>query len=703
MMSAEQQQRIAKLVSESVVERGRVRRLVADGKWTEAEPEPERVRAYFSRRAVRRVTRGAEAIQGPTLDLQPASFLAEGAAARRAVALVTVNAPRESTTGSGFLVSPRLFLTNQHVVRDAEAARHALVTFDLELDERGAPRPATVFALDPERFALFSDEQQLDYALVAIGAWVSGRPDTSEFGWLPLGKDPDRHVLGMAVDIVQHPGGRPKMIAIRNNLLSYRTPTTLLYETDTETGSSGAPVLNDDWDVVALHHWAAPMLERTDEAGRPIPSTVNEGVRISAIVEDLASRRDALRLDQRQLLDEVLSPPPPAPPGGRRLSPPHRAGPEVLSAGTAAREPEGGPSMALEHDQDGIKLTIPLEITVRLGAGEPVAAVEARRLLRGPGVGALRGGSEAVRIDRDYANRDGYRPGFIKGVSLELPRPVRSLDGKVAPLRAGEAAFEKGELKYQHFSVKLHKSRRMAIFTATNIDGETYLAVDRTSGEVRGGEGDTWYLDERVSDAYYLGRSFYRDWSTYFDRGHLTRRTDPTWGTAEEAERANADTFHLTNCSPQHFRFNQTTRYWQGAERYVLENGLLVAKPRRQVSVFQGPIFDDAVDLWADDVQIPSSFFKVIVWMSEKGLRSVGLVVDQGALLGEERVNLGTPRDVPSVDVSQWRDPIEEIERRTDLDFGEAIRAADTSRRPGQPRVGGEARRRIRSLADILA
>ncbi|MGL1418995.1 DNA/RNA non-specific endonuclease, partial [Vibrio parahaemolyticus] len=88
------------------------------------------------------------------------------------------------------------------------------------------------------------------------------------------------------------------------------------------------------------------------------------------------------------------------------------------------------------------------------------------------------------------------------------------------------------------------------------------------------------FRDPRVAAGSVLEQDFYSAWSTYFDRGHLTRRSDPSWGTPEEAERANADTFHFTNCSPQHFRFNQSATYWQGLERYVLENGVLAASSK---------------------------------------------------------------------------------------------------------------------------
>jgi len=248
----------------------------------------------------------------------------------------------------------------------------------------------------------------------------------------------------------------------------------------------------------------------------------------------------------------------------------------------------------------------------------------------------------------------------------------------------------------------MNKSKRIAIFTATNIDGPTYLNVDRDTGLVREAEGETWFKDPRISASFFLDQTFYSAWSTYFDRGHLTRRTDPTWGSDEQAERANADTFHFTNCSPQHFRFNQSAKYWQGAERYVLENGVLAADSLKRISVFQGPIFDSKIDLWSDDVQIPSSFFKVIAWKGAHGLKSVGLVVDQLPLLSETRKNLGPPKDLPSVNVSQWRVAIPNIEKRSRLDFGQALRDADTIG-AGQPLVGGEAAKLIRSFNDILA
>ena len=62
----------------------------------------------------------------------------------------------------------------------------------------------------------------------------------------------------MPVSIINRPLGGYKMVTVRNNTLLKRTACCLLHETDTERGSSGAPVFNDEWDLIALHHWGEP-------------------------------------------------------------------------------------------------------------------------------------------------------------------------------------------------------------------------------------------------------------------------------------------------------------------------------------------------------------------------------------------------------------------------------------------------------------
>jgi endonuclease G, mitochondrial len=713
MLSPKGQIEFDEVVEGSVKEREKVRRLVNTGRWREAEKDPDRLKNFNQKQIDKVPPKGAESFTGDTIDLQSASFLTEGAHARCAIAYVEVNTPQSQEVGSGFMVSPRLFLTCQHVIKDADTARGTLITFDRELDEFGKHRPTTSYLLDPDTFALFSPDSELDYALVAVGNRNGGEIELDRFGCCILMNSPDRHVIGMKVNIIQHPRGWPKMIAIRNNLLTHRSSRTLLYETDTEQGSSGAPVFNDDWELVALHHWGEPYLQRFDEASNQVVVNVNEGVRISSIFDDLTGRLGSLTSSQRELLKEALTMGDRIKTDGKvkSLSPP-RPQSSGSESGMVLPSRRGAAEFAIEDATKGVttmqnqestelKITIPVELTIRIGAlgrgvslSDDTRAVAPKELTRG---------AEALKIDKDYDNRGGYDRGFIAGFDLPLPQPNATLKKQVAPLRATEPNPDEGELKYEHFTLKLHKSKRIAMFTATNIDGEKYLEVNRKTGKVSGSEGETWYKDPRISESFFIDQSFYSAWSTYFDRGHLTRRTDPTWGDPAEAERANADTYHFTNCSPQHFRFNQTTDYWQGAERYILENGVLAADSGKHLCVFQGPLFDDTIDLWADDVQIPSSFFKVVVWKGVTGLKSVGLIVDQLQLLSEPRKNFGQPKDLAAVNVNQWRVSIAQIEKRSKLDFGPDVLNADTSKQAGQPNVGAEAGKLIGSLADILA
>jgi endonuclease G len=699
------------VVRETRDDRARVRRLVRNGRWREAEPDSTRTTAFNTRHVAAPLPRGAESVRGETEDFQGTSYLTEGARVRRAIAFVEASDGRSSATGSGFMISPRLFITNCHVISHRAAALGAQITFDRETLAQGRPSAISTFVLDPQAFELYSTERELDYAVLAVGDRSVGSATMEDLGFCRLLNSPDRHVLGMSVNVIQHPRGMPKMIAIRNNTLTARTLRTLLYETDTDHGSSGAPVFNDAWELVALHHWGEPFLEPVDENGHQLSVNVNEGVRVSAIYRHLTEQRDTLPPEQRVILDEALSYAALAaiPPQVPTLTPPR---PRAAGGERAIASPVRTRPMTSANDANDLRLTVgSWEITVRsastphstavIEAGPPlpdaplpaVARTSSRTLSRG---------AEAVRVDDGYANRQGYDDTFIRGVRLPLPEPNVRLATHVAPLRAGESRAEDGELKYEHFSIKMHRSKHLAMFTATNVDGATYLHVNRTTGLVTdGGEGERWFKDPRISETFWTGQDFYSEWSTYFDRGHLTRRVDPTWGTKEEAERANADTYHFTNCSPQHFRFNQTARFWQGAEQYVIEHGLLATDQDKRLAVFQGPIWDDTIDQFAGELQIPSSFFKVIVWKGAR-LKAVGLVVDQSALLSEQRVNLGPPRTVPSVNVRQWRVRIADIERRTGLSFGEDVRAADTIAAPDQPLVGGERAILLTSLEDIL-
>ncbi|WP_105432935.1 DNA/RNA non-specific endonuclease [Neorhizobium sp. T6_25] len=608
---------IKRRIAATETNRTNTRLLVAEGNWRLAEPDVTRAVAYTQR--IDRKAGHAEAQVG-TNDFQQAAFLTAGARAMKAIARVALESRWESRTGTGFLVSPQLFLTNQHVINNEADAELTQIIFDDELDENGRPRPRTTFRLDPRTFFLSSDEAKFDYALIAVGERIQGSGRLADYGFAALSRTPDRHQKGINANIIQHPEGQWKSVVLRNNLIVDRDEVDglLLYETDTLKGSSGAGVFNDFWDVIALHHYG----EVDNEAAvgdSSKPRLVNEGIRISAIYDDLSARMEGLSGRQRELLGGALVLWKDEAPAERELTPtpthpdtddeehPQKA--ETLSVHYETSNKREDSVMSSSGTE--AKIVVPLEIIVRLGTPGQDSSPALRDLTTAPISKA-----EAARIDRDYSSRRGFNPEFVPGLEIDLRVVVEPVKASIAPLIEQREGRATGELPYENFSVVMHRERKIAMITATNIDGETYVAIDRKTGLPAENqperEGDSWYKDTRIAEEYTLTNDFYGEWSHYFDRGHLTRRNDPTWG--PNARRANYDTFHFTNCSPQHWKFNQTIQFWQGIERYVLEQGLWATGLDKQLTVLQGPLFDAPQPQYAEDVLIPNAFWKIVVW-----------------------------------------------------------------------------------------
>src|SRR5262249_29085877 len=125
-----------------------------------------------------------------------------------------------------------------------------------------------------------SPVDKLDYTLVAVKP-NPGRPLLEKWGHLHLNPNadplPNEHVV-----IIQHPNGGPKQIALTANFVMQTKPPLIHYTTDTMPGSSGSPVFNDLWHVVAIHHAGGQLFQGADGQSR----YVNEGILMSAIKGD---------------------------------------------------------------------------------------------------------------------------------------------------------------------------------------------------------------------------------------------------------------------------------------------------------------------------------------------------------------------------------------------------------------------------------
>src|SRR5262249_47194612 len=160
----------------------------------------------------------------------------------------------------------------------------------------------------------------------------------------------------------------------------------------------------------------------------------------------------------------------------------------------------------------------------------------------------------AVSIDPDYSNREGYDSEFL-GTRVALPVLTPAQRANVALNVRAAPGQDATVLAYHHFSVVMNKARRIAYYTAVNIDGNISRRIPRAR--------DRWFFDPRIDRRDQTGGGLYA--GNDFDQGHLVRRLDPAWGAdANTARVANDDTFHYTNCSPQHKNFNRNQSLWAG-------------------------------------------------------------------------------------------------------------------------------------------
>lgn len=245
-------------------------------------------------------------------------------------------------------------------------------------------------------------------------------------------------------------------------------------------------------------------------------------------------------------------------------------------------------------------------------------------------------------VAEDYEGRKGYDADFL-GLSVPLPEILDPQDVLTFPWKGGT----EHELRYEHFSVVMSRSRRLCLFSAGNIDGRTPGRFKRPS----------WRLDPRIPKAQQIRDECYGN-EPKFARGHMTRREDPVWGKPEDASLGNSDSMHVTNTVPQMQPFN--AGIWLALESYALDHA---RDDDMRISVVTGPFLrgDDPV---RDGVRIPRSFWKVIAFIHDETgeLCATGYTMSQDAFLHDEEFVFGQHA------TAQVR--IASIEQEVGLSFG---------------------------------
>jgi len=526
-----------------------------------------------------------------------ANYFALGVRAIRAVGRVHIinEQGRPIGYGTGALVGDGLLITNNHVLQSAAEARRSFVEFDFEYDALYRPKRTYHFALDPD--ALFVTDRGLDFSFVAVRSTEANGQSLAQFGFIRMIEDTGKALIGEPITIIQHPNGGLKQVALRDSkvigLAPFEDGGFLHYTTDTEPGSSGSPVVNDQWQMVALHH-----------AGVPGPSggwVANEGTRVSKIFEHL---RETYSIESREVI--------------RRLK-----------------------------DVD-VDIALPLDREDR---------DRTRNIHNRPSAVRVNGGEaeeESFRIDR-WRDATGYEVDFL-GREVHIPLPLPSDLSDVAMVSGGGH-----ELKYHHFSVVMSRVRRLAYLTAVNVDGSSLVDLRRRNTR--------WRLDPRLPGNLQIDNRCYK--RNALDRGHLVRRLTPVWGSDAEARLAEEDTFHYTNCAPQHKDLNQ--RSWLDLEDYILER---VDWGNIRASIFTGPVFRPDDMIYRDEYQIPAEYWKVAAALDERGrLTAAGYLQTQKRLIANLEAAFG--------DYKTYRVPVSLIAELTDLDFGPLVAADPRSRHEG--------------------
>ncbi|WP_242929097.1 DNA/RNA non-specific endonuclease [Pontibacter vulgaris] len=308
----------------------------------------------------------------------------------------------------------------------------------------------------------------------------------------------------------------------------------------------------------------------------------------------------------------------------------------------------------LKHNQRSLAsttFTIPLQVTISFG--ESLNGKEIYNLNDDTSI-AVDG--EDVNLDiearpEDYLDRKGYNVNFIGEdyiVSLpEVVDPRRKHD--LLTFSTSDGA--EYELKYQHFSVVMSRTRRICLFSAVNIDGKSSRGMKRVG----------WKLDPRIPRETQIIKECYGA-PPKFSRGHMTRREDPIWGSDEEAMKGNADSMHVTNAVPQMQIHNGGV--WLELENYALHNA---RADDMRISVFTGPILEDSdpITKYSEGVKVPLSFWKVIAFVHDdtNELCATGYIMSQKEYLSEDEFIFGKHKTAQV--------PITLIEQRTGLSFGE--------------------------------
>ncbi len=568
-------------------------------------------------------------------DLMPVRYFEIGQLACKPVGRIRVNLG--GSVGEGyatrFLIAPGILLTNWHVLRDLSWAKAATVTFDAEDDAKGFPKTARVFPLTPD--VLYVADKKLDYCFVGVQPHSTDGVAIESYGYLRLFRQVGKITRDEYATIIQHPRGRQKQIALRNNQVivyvydeEYRDKDNsfMYYSTDTAHGSSGSPVLSDQWFVVALHRRGVPetkkvngkfrvitiddKLAAADEPEDRIRYIANEGVRVSKIIASIAAKAKSKAGDAAA----------------------------AIAVQDAINENTGDTALG--------PLWVPVSqtTTVTIPRGE-IDAFDTLEIVR--------------RSLSGFRDAKGYNANFLGAAhAVALPQPSNTLLSQIARRIDEPASFV---LPFNHFTTVMHAARRLPAYAAVNIDG-----AKKSAGAMP--PRPTWSYDPRIAEDHQPDDTIF---SSEVQRGHMAARDLVYWG--DDASIADRHSFTLTNVCPQIGAFNGN-REWAQLERRIIN---MATSGSLAISAFIGPVFAKSDPLYdslrgprstaavGTGIRLPNRFWYIIAWIEAGKRRKRCFILDQSDDItgaGELEVDFETPATVKETTLAK-------IEQLTGLTF----------------------------------